>query len=91
MYDNQRVQWTLTATIFHVRNFGRAFEVTTETAGRPSYATHDTIGTWQGVGVPVEVYRGILTSLDAIVADLLTSRYGVREQLQGWEVEVDPF
>jgi hypothetical protein len=81
----------MTVTIFHGPRFGHAVEVVTETKGRPRENFQDSVGRWHGIGVPEEVYRGILASVDAILSDHLVARYGLQESLECWGVEPEPF
>jgi hypothetical protein len=81
----------MTVTIFHGPTFGHAIELVTETKGRPGDNTHDSIGSWHGVGIPAEVLRQATTLLGAAFEEHCIMRYGVQESLEGWEVEPDPF
>ena len=91
MYDTSKVQWTMTVTVYHGSSFGHAIEVVTETKGRPRLSTHDTIGSWRGIGVPAEVLRQARTAVDSIFSDHLVYRYGIQEELPAWPDEVEPF
>lgn len=91
MYDRSKVQWTLTVTIYHGPSFGHVLEMATETKGRPDRMTHDTIGSWKGIGVPEPVMTQALAVVNAAIQEHLVSRYGVQELLPAWPDEVDPF
>lgn len=91
MYDTQKVQWTMTVTVFHGPSFGHAIELVTETRGRPRLSTQDTLGSWRGVGIPADVLRLAGALLLSAFDEHLVSRYGVAEQLEGWEAEPEPF
>lgn len=90
-YDNSRVQWTMTVTVFHGPSFGHAVEVATETKGRPNLCTQDSIGSWRGVGVPERVMEGMEASLLSIFQEHIHRRYGVAPSLEGWWDEPEPF
>jgi hypothetical protein len=81
----------MTVTIYHGPTFGHAIEMVTETKGRPRDHTHDTIGSWRGVGIPSDVLRTAKTLISAAFDEHCILRYGVAETLEGWEVEPDPF
>lgn len=91
MYDDQRVQWTMTVTIYHGSSFGHAIELVTETRGRPRDSTHDSLGSWRGVGCPEEVAKAADIFISAAFWDHIVQRYGITERLQGWPIEPDPF
>lgn len=91
MYDRSKVQWTMTVTIFHGPTYGHAVELATETTGHLDWQTHDTLGTWRGVGVPSESLQEMRTLIDTVFFEHMVRRYGVAETIEGWGDVPDPF
>ena len=88
-YDHQKVQWTLTVTIYHAPNFWHYVELATETAARGS--TDDALGSWQGMGCPEIVLNGITAQVTAAIEDHILARYGVQDPLAlRWDTGGDP-
>jgi hypothetical protein len=91
VYDTSKVQWTMSVTIYHGPGFGHSIELVTETTGRPHDSTHDSLGTWRGVGCPSDVLREADTLISAALWNHVVARYGIAETLEGWGVEPDQF
>lgn len=81
MYDKQKPQWTMTVTVYHLPNFNHAVELVTETRGAPRRYTHDTVGTWKGVGIPNDVLQDVAMSVKWVLEEHLITRYGVAANL----------
>jgi hypothetical protein len=91
LYEDQKPQWTMTVTIYHGPSFGHAIELATETRGRITESTHDSIGSWRGVGCPNEVLQQAEALIGAAFTYHVVARYGVAETLEGWGPEPGPF
>jgi len=69
----------MTVSLWHGTQFGHTVEVETVTKGR-DIDTIDSLGSWRGIGIPEETYKGIMASVNAILSEHLVTRYGVNPQ-----------
>jgi hypothetical protein len=91
MDHRAKPQWIMSISIYHGPTFGHSVELDT-VSKRPMEDTSDVIGSWHGIGVPEEVYKQILASVQAVLSDHLVYRYGVQPALKDdWGSEVSPF
>jgi hypothetical protein len=84
-------QWSMTVTVWHGPTFGHVVDL--QTVSRSRMEDLDIcIGTWRGVGVPEDVYKGILATVDSVLGDHLVYRYSIQPRLD-WSLggEQEPF
>lgn len=90
MHENDRPQWVLTLTIYHGPKFGHCAEVNTTSPRGP--LTHDSVGSWRGLGVPESVLDGITAFVTGAIEEHMLTRYGIQGELaERWAGEPDPF
>lgn len=85
---NGTVQWSMLVQVIHGPGFGHSVECSVNYTGKPRENFDDTLGTWQGVGVPESLLKEMRGYVDAIFSEYMIRRYSVSMELPNqWEVE----